>query len=110
MSVNPIEQNSHQLNAIGLKAVSPLMLHHPVKVEEQQKLRLHVSILLHRPIVYEKELIQSLTFAIEWAKTRCFVNDASGAYGVLKEAMDLIPVEPLDLTQEEPAPDRPEEK
>jgi hypothetical protein len=44
-----------------------------------------------------------LTFAIEWAKTR-------GAYDVLKEAMDLIPVEPLDLTQEEPATDRPEEK
>jgi hypothetical protein len=86
------------------------MLHHPVEAEERQKLRLHVSILLHRPIVYEKELIQSLTFAIEWAKTRCFVNDARGAYDVLKEAMDLLPVEPLDLTQEEPATDKPNAK
>jgi hypothetical protein len=86
------------------------MLHHPVEVEEQQKLRLHASILLHRPIVYEKELIQSLTFAIERANTRRFVNDARGAYDVLKEAMDLLPVEPLNLTQEEQVPDRPEER
>jgi hypothetical protein len=54
----------------------------------------------------DKELIQRLTFLIEKAKTRCFVNDARVAYDVLKEAMDLIPVDPLDLTQEEPAPDR----
>ena len=53
----------------------------------------------------DKELIQRLAFLIEKAKTRCFVNDAHGAYDVLKEAMDLIPVEPLDLTEEEPAPD-----
>jgi hypothetical protein len=47
----------------------------------------------------DKELIQRLTFLIEKAKTRCFVNDARGAYDLLKEVMDLIPVEPFDLTQ-----------
>jgi hypothetical protein len=58
----------------------------------------------------DKELIQRLAFLIEKANTRCFVNDARGAYDVLKEAMDLIPVEPLDLTQEEQVLDGPEEK
>jgi hypothetical protein len=58
----------------------------------------------------DKELIQRLAFLIEKANTRCFVNDASGAYDVLKEAMDLIAVEPLDLTQEEPATDKPDKK
>ena len=58
----------------------------------------------------DKELVQRLSFLIEKAKTRCFVNDARGAYDILKEAMDLIPIEPLDLTEEEPAPDKPDEK
>jgi hypothetical protein len=43
-------------------------------------------------------------------KHTTFVNDAHGAYDVLKEAMDLIPVEPLDLTEEDPAPDKPDAK
>ncbi len=58
----------------------------------------------------DKELVQRLAFLIEKAKTRCFVNDARGAYDVLKEAVDLIPVEPFDLTQEEPARDKPDKK
>ncbi len=50
----------------------------------------------------DKELIQRLAFLIEKAKTRCFVNDAREAYDILKEAADLIPVEPLELTDESP--------
>lgn len=48
------------------------------------------------------ELVQRLGVLIEKAMTRCFVNDARGAYDVLKEAMELIPIEVLDLTEEDP--------
>lgn len=58
----------------------------------------------------DKELLQRLAFLIEKAKTRCFVNDAHGAYDILKEAMDLIPIEPLDLTDDDPTPDKPDTK
>lgn len=44
------------------------------------------------------------------SRKRCFVNDAHGAYDILKEAIDLIPIEPRDLSEEEPAPDKPNAK
>ncbi len=56
----------------------------------------------------DKELVQRLAFLIEKAKTRCFVNDARGAYDILKAALEEVPVEPLDLTEEDPEPRRPE--
>jgi hypothetical protein len=54
----------------------------------------------------DRKLVQRLAFLIEKAKTRCFVNDARGTYDILKAALEEVPVDPLDLTEEDPAPSK----